>query len=171
MIAKTNNLDIHDLIICSGGAALSDHIAVTLYLENKISNLKLYFPCDFDHINNLFMSYNNTAKSANLYHRNFSNTVSINSLSEITKAINKGAKTLKYNGFFKRNDEVAKSDYLIAFTFDYGDKISIWTKNESNISTKYKPITGGTKNTWNKSNNIRIHIPINLLNIKSLIDQ
>lgn len=74
-IASSNNISVESLI-CSG--------AITLYLENKISNLELHFPCHFEASSSEFHSHDNTSKSANLYHRNFSNIVGINSLYEIS---------------------------------------------------------------------------------------
>ena len=122
-IASSNNININDLIICSGGAALSDHVAITLYLENKISNLELHLPCHFDTHSLRFVSKDNTANSANKYHSNFFDRLGINSMMEISASIHKGAKIFIYDGFFRRNNKVAKSEYLIAFTFDDSPKI------------------------------------------------
>jgi len=47
------------------------------------------------------------------------------------------------HGFHNRNSQVAKSDYVIAFT---------WGKEE--------PEDGGTLDTWNKSKGKKIHISL-----------
>lgn len=50
-------------------------------------------------------------------------------------------------GFHERNEQVAKSDYLIAFS---------WSEGSS-------PTEGGTKHTWDLCTNTKIHIPLSLL--------
>jgi len=40
-------LEPRDITLVSGGAAYSDHIAVSLYLDNKADNLTLHLPCEF----------------------------------------------------------------------------------------------------------------------------
>ena len=47
------NLNLDYIILVSGGAAWSDHIAVTLFLNRQnynlnIKELRLYLPCQFD---------------------------------------------------------------------------------------------------------------------------
>lgn len=74
----------------------------------------------------------NPGNTANYYHYLFSKNESIDSFSEIIKAINLGANILIYSGFHKRNAEVAKSDYTIAFSYSKGDS----------------PTDGGTSFTW-----------------------
>lgn len=165
MIKKKHQLTKeNDLIVCSGGAALSDHIAVSLFLENKISKLHLYLPCDFDGFK--FYRKNNfndkTAYTSNLHHYTFSKQLKINSYNELKLAIEKGATYSVSSGFFERNKLIADTDYLIAFSFNNDNRITVYDKGENgNIE-----LTGGTKYTWNYSKKyspVRIHIPITLM--------
>jgi len=161
-IMLKHNLTKDDIILYSGGAALSDHVAVSLFLENKISNLHLYFPCNF--INSMF--YNNkVSKQANRYHHLFSDQIGINSLDEINKAIDNGATYTISNGFFERNKLISNTDYLIALSFNGDNQIKVFDVfNDKDINGNSIILSGGTKFTWNHSKGSKkIHIPINLL--------
>lgn len=134
----TNNMSYKNIELVSGGAAYSDHIAVLLFLKyiDEGLRLTLHLPCKFKH--GAFVGDTKTyknAKYANNYHNNFSKKCKINSLADIQKAIDKGAKAKSYNGFHERNDQVAKTNYMLAFTF----------------GTNGTPKKGGTSYTWNKS--------------------
>jgi len=113
--------------LISGGAAWSDHLAVTTFI-NSLANpsipkctLSLELPCVF--INGTF-DRSETGRISNYYHKLFSFKSCRDSLSEIQKVINLGPPDVYVNygkGFFERNAVIAnKSDKLIAFT--YGDK-------------------------------------------------
>lgn len=144
--------DLKDITLVSGGAAWADHVAVKLYLDNFCQNLILHFPCKWDNdkfIDNGNWSWKiNPGKTANNYHHKFSQIMGNESLKDISNAINKGAIIIDdYNGFHSRNAEVAKSDYLIAFT---------WSSNGY-------PCDGGTLDTWKKSNSQKCHVDLNTL--------
>ena len=47
-------LHIENIHIQSGGAALADHIAVTLFIEGYINKLTLHLPCEWDSSNKQF---------------------------------------------------------------------------------------------------------------------
>lgn len=149
-IIESNNTNMDNILVCSGGAALSDHVAISLYLQDKIKHLNLYLPCQFNMINKKFIG--SISNSANKYHHNFSKQFNIDSLNEISMAVNKGANINEYNGFFARNDQLALSNYIIAFSPNKDKTISINPKNPI--------LTSGTKYTWNKAKGNKIYIPI-----------
>lgn len=141
------------LHLVSGGAAWSDHVAVRLFAKGCADSLTLHLPCKLD--GNKFYdsgSYSyktNPGRSANKYHAQFSKAIGNNSIGEIHEAIENGAKVVVHNGFFARNNSVAKSDHIIAFT----------------KSTTNTPAKGGTLHTWNKVGNMgkRYHISLKML--------
>lgn len=138
MLIKENNLEYSSIELVSGGAAYADHIAVLLFLKyhKKGIRLTLHLPCKFG--NNQFLesgSQYKNARYANGYHRPFSKKCKINSLNDIHRAIQLGANIHVHKGFHSRNDYVAQTDHMVAFTFGVGQTL--------------KP--GGTKYTWDKS--------------------
>jgi hypothetical protein len=117
--------------LVSGGAAWSDHIAVSLFLSNdpNYKLLTLHLPCPLifrngEHVyhdNGLSDWRANPARSSNRYHKEFSAEIGRNSLRELHDATIGGANVHVHNGFFMRNSEIARSDVLIAFTWGLGD--------------------------------------------------
>jgi len=110
--------------LVSGGAAFSDHLAVRLYLNNRIPNLKLYLPCAYE--NGEFTDddiFGRIASTANWYHSQFEKETGQNSLKEIQLAIDKGADVTVINGFKNRNTYVSMSHYILAMTFGEKDKV------------------------------------------------
>jgi len=148
-IIKINNLTQFELV--SGGAAWTDHIAISLFKEFDNDKLTLYFPCQWDNDRHCFQSngYRDTGNIANYYHTLFSNKMGYNTLEEIHQIVhNNKVSIICYNGFHNRNTYVAQSDVIIALTF-----------NNDNI-----PNDGGTLDTWKKSKaSLKIHININEL--------
>ena len=87
----------------------------------------------------------NPGRVANSYHDKFSKEIGCNTLEEIEQAKQMGAQIINgVHGFHARNTNIAKSDYLIAFTW-------------SNSNT---PIAGGTLDTWNKCTSHKIHVSL-----------
>ena len=86
-------------------------------------------------------------QSSNELHKQFSDKIGEDSLGHIEAAITLGAKCNIHDGFQKRNTEVAKSNYLLAFTWDEGSE----------------PKKGGTVDTWKKCFGKKIHICLNSL--------
>jgi len=128
VIDQCNKFNYPITTLVSGGAAGADHVAVTLYLNNVIPNLKLYLPCEYvngEYIDNGIENSNkNPGGIANHYHRNFQKCTGINSLSDIQAAISRGAQTIPIKGgFFARNVMVAKSDFILAMTFGNGNEV------------------------------------------------
>lgn len=150
-IVNDLNLDVSNVILVSGGAAWSDHVAVSLFERNRYAGLELYIPCDWKeskYYDNGERGWRrNPGYSANMYHRQFSDIVLCDTLAEIENAQKNGAVLHVKNGFHARNTCIAKSDTLIAFT---------WANNEYEI-------TGGSRDTWRKCNNRKIHISLNEL--------
>ena len=143
------NLDISDVILVSGGAAWSDHVAVSLFNRHCYAGLELYIPCDWKeskYYDNGERNWRlNPGYSANRYHRQFSDIVLCDTLQEIEESRTNGAVLHVKDGFHARNTYIAKSDILIAFT---------WANNEYEI-------TGGSRDTWRKCKNRKIHISLN----------
>lgn len=137
---------------------ITDHIAVELYIHEEVQSLTLHFPTEFKcgtdpgshcfHDNGLDDARNNPGRTANKLHSEFSQKTGKDSLDELMIAQSLGARTRTHGGFQARNTEVAKSDYLLAFTWAEG--------------TEPKK-GGGTHNTWEKCRGRRLHIPLSSL--------
>jgi hypothetical protein len=111
--------------LVSGGAAVADHLAVSLYLTEPNVQLKLHLPAEFDLSRKQFVEkpgqMYEPGNIANYYHRNFAKSCGLRSLEQIAQAIQKGAEVIVTPGFKERNTKVAmESDVLIAFTFGDG---------------------------------------------------
>jgi len=135
---KDNNYPISHLV--SGGAAWADHIAVKLFLDNKVPNLKLFTPCLFEggsyYDNGNTDPFSNPGGTINYYHKKFQSRTNINSLSEIQVAQAKGAELINVmKGFHARNSLVSKSDFLLAMTF--GNKNEVKSGGTADTVTKY----------------------------------
>lgn len=121
---KVNNPITH---LISGGACGADHLAVRLYLNNVVPNLRLYLPCEWE--NGKFKNVENcfdvsTSNVINHYHDKFKSYTNIDSLSEIESARLKGAELIAVEGGFKgRNKLVSQSEILLAMTFGYENYI------------------------------------------------
>lgn len=130
--------------LVSGGCSWADHIAVELFKTGKYG-LNLHFPCSFtDKFEDNDKSHwaANPGKLLNKHHAKFSQLTGKDSLQELNLAIANGAVINTHGGFHARNTLVAKADYIIAVT-------------AADI------ITGGTLDTWNKSDAVeerRMHI-------------
>lgn len=115
----------------------------------NITGLHLDLPCEFDM--NLKKFYNNgnddwkinPGKVANYYHDKFNNVTRANSYDDIYQAITKGAQIKIHKGFHSRNQYVAKSEFVLAFTFG-----------------KNNPEKGGTKHTWDLCTGKKFHLSL-----------
>jgi hypothetical protein len=136
----------------SGGAAFADHIAVRLFLSGDVVSLRLYLPSSFD--GNAFVPnsrvHSNPGKTANSHHADFKRSCGIDGLAEIREAIAKGAKIAVYNGFKRRNLEVAGTcTHMEAYTF--GSKsTAVFLPGEPGFSSAEEAglKDGGTAHTW-----------------------
>lgn len=168
IIENIFNLNMNDVELVSGGAAWSDHCAVSLFLQNRdghsglnqrfrCQSLSLFFPCEWDFEKVKFVDSGindwktNPGGLANYYHKLFTEKRGLdkqkNSLKEIDEAIKKGATYEVHMGFHNRNLKVAKSDYLIAFS---------WSNEDH-------PLEGGTKHTWDNCKNKKYHVSLSTL--------
>lgn len=108
-------------VLVSGGAAWADHVAVKLFLDGVVKQLRLFLPCPFE--NGMFKDTGNEdfklnpGRVANKYHSLFKEKTGINSLSDLVISKERGAEFRVANGFYARNGLVAKSDILLAMTF------------------------------------------------------
>ena len=150
--------------VISGGAAWSDHLAVKLFLDGKISKLKLRLPADFNSKTNRFIgAFGTPGGTVNYYHKKFSDKIGEDTLSQIGEAIKKGADVSYepasegYTAMFNRNTKVAdESEGVIAYS--YGDDI-------------YPDNNTGTRDTWDKVySDYKMHVPISKLSDKPLKD-
>lgn len=117
------------MTLVSGGAAWADHIAVFFFITDanqtskpeQKAELELYLPAELEesgfHDTGVFDWKTNPGGTANYYHKIFSQKRWYNSIDELNYAKGLGAKIAVYPGFFERNLEMAKSDYVIALTF------------------------------------------------------
>ena len=134
--------------LVSGGAAWGDHVAVALFLGfPERFSLVLHLPCPFEggqyKDNGSYDWRVNPGRTSNSYHRAFSKAANRDSLEDIQRAIALRAKVIVYDGFHKRNDIVAESPNMIAFT---------WGLDQ--------PEDGGTKYTWDKCKTSKVHISL-----------
>ena len=125
LIEQLNESNYTITTMVSGGAAYMDHIAVKLFLDKTVSNLRLFIPAEWN--NGEFYdtgvkdTKENPGGTANYYHRKFQSTTNINGLSDIQIAKANGAELYKCRGgFHGRNAMVAKSDFILACTFGEG---------------------------------------------------
>jgi hypothetical protein len=128
---KECNFPITTLV--SGGAAFIDHVAVKLFLQKKVPNLRLFLPAKWEMGKYADTGerdpHKNPGGTANYYHKKFLNATGIHSLSDIQVAKSNGAELIDENkngkplGFYPRNALVAKSDFILAITFGKGKEV------------------------------------------------
>ena len=154
-IASAHDTTVDSILIKSGGAALSDHISVTLFLTKIVSKIHLHLPCDFrgagpsPHFESRSAS---VADSANRHHHNFSQQININSLAELSDALSlEGASFDVSSGFSTRNSKIAKCDYLIGLTFPQSGTRDIVLSQTPPFQESSIIPTGGTGNTWRQA--------------------
>lgn len=137
--------------LVSGGAAWSDHVAVSMVLRDVVpaDHLTLHLPAAF--INNRFDDRSQDGRTANFYHLSFLQKSGIDGLAEIAEAVRRGAiLTVNPKGFLARNIEVANdSDGLLAFTFGNGPPWKI--KVYEDVSARAAGLKdGGTAHTFDR---------------------
>jgi len=144
----------------SGGAAVSDHLAVRAYLEGVVPGLRLFLPARFENgafVPNPRVRFN-PGQTSNGYHRAFSEACGMDSLDEIAQAIRKGAKVAVHEGFHLRNSEVAGAcSHLMAFTFGNGSALEevqadFLPEDEGFSEAEVAGLRdGGTAHTWGQA--------------------
>ena len=137
--------EVNDFNLSSGGCAFADHLAIRAFNEGYAKSLTLFLPAEFSQNKYKQTKY---GKVANHHHEHFSSICEIDSFSEISQAIENGAKVLSFKDFLDRNTNIIKSsDKMIAFSFsertvvdDYFDD-----RNKANIGSF------STKDAWTKA--------------------
>ncbi len=147
--------------LVSGGSALSDHVAVSLFLVGTCKKLELFLPADFSVENNLFDA-SRSGKSLHNHHMRFSDACGVESLRELSNAMRcEGLCSVKsFSGFAARNKALAASspEYAVVFGFDRADKVLVCPEDEC----EWAP-TGGSRQTWRalrKAGSTLLYIPI-----------
>lgn len=137
-----------------------DHVAVSLFLQKRElgTKLELYLPCPLDVTCDPIKFEDtgvkdfrvNPGATVNRYHGNFSKALEYDTIKELKTAEALGA-VLDTNhfGFHARNSQVAKSSYVLAFT---------WSSVE--------PEDGGTKHTWSLCHGMKHHIDLSTIDTK-----
>lgn len=169
LITETWKLEPGDVELVSGGAAWADHVAVQLFLgeerlsgavtadavvdKNPFGALRLHLPCNFDEKANQFFSDKKQKKDpavlANTLHGYMSFKTGYRTGTQLSNAKRNGAVFVVHDGFHARNAHVAKSEYMIAFS---------WGKTE--------PPEGGTRHTWSLAaceKHKRAHVALSML--------
>ncbi|RUP48730.1 hypothetical protein BC936DRAFT_144084 [Jimgerdemannia flammicorona] len=168
MLSKTEHiiegqlkLEWEQVVLVSGGAAWSDHVAVQLFLLHDCG-LTLFLPCAWDNKTPKFVDTgvtnwrSNPGRSANHYHQKFKLATGYEPLKDIQAAVYNGAIVdASHHGFHARNTAIARnSDVLIAFSWSTGNA----------------PTEGGTFDTWRKCPAQRkIHISLHDLSGRSAV--
>lgn len=143
-----------EIHLISGGAALADHVAISLYLMDFVDSLTLYLPARWSSVDCKYHT-SQDGNVANYYHQQFSRAICGNAsrtLQGIQKAIDKGAAIDTSNlGFLNRNKAIAANcDAAIAYTFYNGKEP--------------KP-KSGTRHTWDRIPDSKIKIHRNLFEL------
>jgi hypothetical protein len=147
LIKQLSNSNYPITHLISGGAAWADFVAIKLYLNKIVKNLRLYIPCQFkdgtfidekEKLREGLSDVNkfSTDQTLNYYHQNFQRKTGINSLSDMQIAKHKGAEFIPCKGgFYGRNAMVAKSDILLAMTFGEPDQPGNFVKDGGTADT------------------------------------
>ena len=124
---------------------------MTLFLQRKAAALTLHIPATWKStgsgprfVDNGKPSQSNPGKVANKLHKTFSEKIDEDTFEQIESSRRLGGKLDVHDGFKKRNDHIAKSQYLIAFSWSDGEE----------------PTKGGTLDTWSKCTGNKLHIPL-----------
>ena len=140
-------------VLVSGGAAWADHLAVKMYLEDRVTGLILYLPAPLE-LKKFRGGFASSGSAATYYHELFSKASGTSGIAELHIAIRKGAfvheqpNHADYSGMFARNKLVAKkATACVAYTF--GDT---------------ELADGGTKNTWDQIKSLdKTHVSLRSL--------
>ncbi len=141
----------------------TDHVAVGMFINDDVPFLTLHLPTRWEHSTapggppSCFHDSGDSVDSrdnpspgrtANKLHQEFSWRIGEVTLDQLEIAQMLGATTCVHKGFQARNAEVAKSKYLLAFTWGEG--------NEPKKG-------GGTRSTWDKCSGRKLHVPLSSL--------
>lgn len=143
---KKHNMAPEHTTLISGGAAVSDHVAVLLYLRGHVAKLQLYLPCAWDAERRAFYDHllapttqptpntstcaarpiltDNPGRRANGLHRDFAKVANMPSLEQLHTVLTdpnhaNNVTSKVFDGFHARNRVIAAdASHLIAFGFD-----------------------------------------------------
>jgi hypothetical protein len=166
-LAMVREHDIEEAV--SGGAAFADHTAVRLFLEGEVRSLLLYLPARFD--GTAFVAnarvHSNPGRTANHHHEDFGNSCGVDGLAEIREAISRGAKVEVYDGFKRRNLEVAgRCTHMEAFTFGFKPTAVFLADHPGFSSAEEAGLKdGGTAHTWGQCWKARWKKHVNLFEL------
>jgi hypothetical protein len=135
--------EVRPVCLVSGGAAFSDHLAVSLYLGDHVDRLELKLPCMFNNATRCFVE-NSTGRTANYYHREFCQYTasrSSSSLEQLGKIVEESRTSEQidvsmYSGFKARNLAVGDVDILICYHWGSQD---------------FPPRGSGSRHCWSNS--------------------
>lgn len=153
IIEHSLRLPAKSVTLVSGGAAWADHVAVSLFLDGAVGALALHLPAALERTANGHAYVEkkgghwskNAGPSSNRYHKAFSRHMGYNTVDDLAVARAAGARVEVYSGFHERNAVVARSHYMIAFT---------WSDSDA-------PDDGGTKHTWSLAGEaVRRHVSL-----------
>lgn len=106
------------IILCSGGSAWAEHVAIRLYSSKKFGGLELYLATEF---NKKRKKYKNTheGRLMNMLHEKYREITGIDSLDELCSVISSPkVKIMVKRGFKQRNSLITQnSDHLIVHLF------------------------------------------------------
>lgn len=138
----------------SGGAALADHLCVRAFLEGAIGELTLFLPARFGSggfVPNPGVQFN-PGRTLAMHHAVFSAACGIDSIAEIAEAVRRGATVRIYEGFQRRNLEVAAAcTHMLAFTLGEDRAPEDLCPEDAGFgdpSVAGLKITLGTAHTW-----------------------
>ena len=141
----------------SGGAAYADHLAVRAYLDGRVDDLLLFLPAAWSSgrfVPDPRVTFN-PGRTMNSYHKAFSDKVGIDSLSEIGRALDKGARAVVENGFHNRNTHVARAaTHMLALTYGGGSKppMDLSPGDDGFLDPRSAGLKdGGTADCWSKA--------------------
>lgn len=168
--------DPKDVLLFSGGAAWSDHIAVSLVILGIVpaKNLTLFLPTELSYYgfhgdDKEHRGSENTANTANYYHKQYKRVTGYDSLEELRQVEKDGATfEVIHGGFFARNSKVAQQvspeGNLLAYTSGgQGNSQKEWTIRAytADLSAADAGLKdGGTADTWNKAKCRKFHCRI-----------
>ena len=133
------------ITLVSGGSALADHTAVSLFLNGECQSLELFLP---DYFSTEQMSFTGIGPVKNLdnCHIRFSSACDINSLEDLSTAMSRRQCGVRsFSGVSPRNVALAdsKPDFAVVFGFDRKEGILL----HPNDRCKWSP-SGSTGQMW-----------------------
>jgi len=150
-----------DVVLVSGGAPWADHVAVSLFLDGKVSGLRLHLPGKLEtgpkgpYITPLSDTTARDCVTFTSYHHRFKEVTGLDGLAQIQQAIDQGASVDMYPGYFKRNRAVAA---------DCTALVALHTKRKHPSQQS----SGGTVYTFKRARVPKLYIPFQDVRRKAL---